>query len=87
MSVSFGVFEEGPNDSKVTAVHSALLHNGKVLFFHCRSYPMWTRLYDPEEDEISETNLVVPIWPLATEERPIEASRIFCSGHCFHGRW
>lgn len=83
MSVSFGVFEEGPNDSKVTAVHAALLHNGKVLFFHCRSYPMWTRLYDPEENEISETNLVVPIWPLATEERPIEASRIFCSGHCF----
>jgi hypothetical protein len=44
---------------------------------------MWARLYDPVLDEISDTNLEVPIWPEATEERPIEPSRIFCAGHCF----
>lgn len=83
MLANFGVFEEGPEDSKVTAVHAAIIHTGKVLIFHCRSYPMWTRLYDPVNNEMSGGNLVVPIWPVATEERPIEPSRIFCAGHCF----
>ncbi|MEO8666565.1 MAG: galactose oxidase-like domain-containing protein [Ignavibacteria bacterium] len=83
MSVVFGEFNEGPADSKVTAVHAVLDHTGKVLIFHCRSYPMWTWYYDPELDEMVGSHLDVPIWPVATEPRPIEPSRIFCSGHCF----
>ncbi len=79
---TWGTWDEGPNDSKVTGIHASLFYDGgagKVLIFHCRSYPMWSRVYDHETNEMNEANLEVPIWPLT----PIEPSRIFCSGHCF----
>lgn len=82
--------EDAPEDSKVVAVHACLTHLGHVLFFHCRSYPFWTRLYDPGTNEISEENYVVPKWPVYYEAASplvqaytIQASKIFCSGHCF----
>ena len=74
-----GVWEDGPSDSKVVATHACLLNKGEVLFFHCRCYPMWSRIYNSEDNSITSENLVVPIWP----EPPIEPSAIFCSGHCF----
>jgi len=61
MAEPIGEWEENaPEDSKVVAVHACLTHLGQVLFFHCRSYPFWTRLYDPGTNEISEENYVVP---------------------------
>ena len=78
-----------PEDSKVTAVHACLTHLGQVLFFHCRSYPFWTRIYDPVTNTVFAENYVVPKWPVyyeageSTPAYPIQASKIFCSGHCF----
>lgn len=78
-----------PQDSKVTAVHACLTHLGQVLFFHCRSYPFWTRIYDPNSSTVFADNYVVPKWPVfyeageSTPAYPIQASKIFCSGHCF----
>lgn len=78
----FGVWEEDIcSDSKVTGIHSILLYTGKVLLFHCRSYPFWSRIYDPSINEMSAENQVVPDWPYSTGN-PIEPSAIFCSGHC-----
>lgn len=87
MPTPYGEWFEGPQDSKVVAIHACLLHTGQVLFFHCRSYPFWTRLYDPTTNEVSMVNYVVPKWPVVydLEEPPylIQPSKIFCSGHCF----
>lgn len=87
MPTPLGEWSEGPQDSKVVAIHACLLHTGQVLFFHCRSYPFWTRLYDPSSNEVSTVNYVVPKWPIVyDEEEPpylIQPSKIFCSGHCF----
>ncbi len=74
-------------DSKVTAIHACLTRFGQVLFFHCRSFPFWTRLYDPITNEVIEENFVIPKWPIVYdgEDPPylIQPSRIFCCGHCF----
>jgi len=87
MPTPLGEWSEGLQDSKVVAIHACLLHTGKVLFFHCRSYPFWTRLYDPETNEVLPQNYVVPKWPVIYDEEDppylIQPSKIFCSGHCF----
>lgn|GEM_PF-1216253 len=90
MPVYWGMWEEdAPSDSKVTAIHACLLHNGNVLFFHCRSFPFWTRIYDPVSNTVLNYNLEVPKWPKYYEETetesayPIQPSRIFCCGHGF----
>lgn len=84
-----GSWEDGPGNSRVTAVHAILLHTGQVLIFHCRAYPMWSRLYDPYTNLMSADNQVVPIWPVVYKDPeepennyPIQPSAIFCSGHC-----
>ena len=73
-------------DSKVVAIHACLLHTGKVLYFASRSYPIWTRLYDPSTNTVSDT-IPLPIWPDHPYDAPpndkIEPSAIFCSGHVF----
>jgi len=77
-----GMWEvDAPTDSKVTGIHAILLYTGKVLLFHCRSYPFWSRIYDPVTNSMSMENQVVPDWPYLTDA-PIEPSAIFCSGHC-----
>lgn len=93
MTTPIGEWEFGdnlpPQDSKVVAIHACLTHIGQVLYFHCRSYPFWTRVYDPQSNSIPNYNLVVPKWPVYYEADennpayPIQASKIFCSGHCF----
>ncbi|MCB0727470.1 MAG: DUF1929 domain-containing protein [Ignavibacteriae bacterium] len=93
MAPPLGEWEEGVNlppiDSKVVAIHACLTNLGQVLYFHCRSYPFWTRLYDPVNNSVSDYNLVVPKWPIYYEEDennpsyPIQPSKIFCSGHTF----
>lgn len=86
---TYGEWETAPEDSKVVAIHACLLHTGYVLFFHCRSYPFWTRLYHIDSNTVLEPNYVVPKWPiyyeagLDTQAYPIQASKIFCSGHSF----
>ena len=79
-----------PKDSKVVAIHACLLNNGKILYFHCRSYPFWTRIYDPETNQVILEDLdkfVVPKWPKYYDEEdpiyPIQPSKIFCCGHSF----
>lgn len=93
MSALDWTWEDGanlpPQDSKVTAVHACLTRLGQVLFFHCRSYPFWTRIYDPVSNTVFADNYVVPKWPVFyeagenTPAYPIQPSKIFCSGHCF----
>jgi hypothetical protein len=93
MAAPLGEWESGvslpPEDSKVVAIHACLTHLEEVLYFHCRSYPFWTRLYIPRTNKVSKVNYVVPKWPVyynaigETPGYPIQASKIFCSGHCF----
>jgi hypothetical protein len=84
---NWGSWEVVKEDSKVVAIHACLLHTGKVLYFAGRSYPIWSRVYNPEDDSLSET-IPLPIWPgeeyqVPLNGDPIVPSAIFCSGHTF----
>ncbi len=90
MAVPLGTWDSVLIESKVVAVHAHLLHTGKVLLFHARATPIWSRLFDPESNTISADNQVVPNWPKQyvdpidpIKSVYIEAPAIFCSGHCF----
>ena len=65
-------------DSKVTATHSNLLPNGKVVYFHARYYPITSYLYTPTTNSLERKSLADLGWPGTNEPHAI-----FCAGQTF----
>ena len=71
-----GVWELLPCNSQVLAVHAALLHTGKVLFFAGSGN-------DPDKLAAGDMRSVVWDYEVGTFYRPATPIDVFCAGHAF----